>query len=155
MTEKKEAKKPMWEIASEEEIKKGREDWNKRIADDTAIAMKLKKRSEEFKPKPNVPPTLPTMHEFLMMTYLHKLDHAESLKLFQYLMECLIEQDKQLSIKLQYLEDNIQAISEQTGTKISGMKRGLRDVRLGTKMILDLLIQANTDEWRKMQGGPT
>jgi len=159
MTSKKPAiKKPMWEVSSQEEIEKGREEFKQRIKTNFGIAMKLKNNSEKFTPKPNSPPTLPTMQNFLYLAHLHKLDHSETLELFQYIIESLIELDQKLSEKLQYLEDNIQRIGEKSGTELKGMKSNMAVVQKNAIAVYNMMKekqkqeQENEQKWRNVEG---
>lgn len=129
MTEKTEPKKPIWELTAQEEIEKGRTEFNKRIQDNTDIATKLKKKSEEFIRQPNTPPILPTMEGFLHAIHLLKLDHTETLQLIQYLIEELITLENRLATKLQYLDDNMQTIAQKTETQLSTMKNDVTNVQ--------------------------
>jgi hypothetical protein len=157
MKNKKSAKR-IWEISSEEDILKGRADFDKRIKANTDIAIKLKERSEHFKTQPNSIPTLPTMQEFLYISHLHKLDHTESLELYRYIIESLIEMDKQLAEKLQYLEDNIQTLGKKSGAELTTLKNNMAVVQKSAMAVYSMVKetkkqeQANDDKWRSAEG---
>jgi ElaB/YqjD/DUF883 family membrane-anchored ribosome-binding protein len=116
--------------------------------------MKLKERGDHFKAKPNAIPTLPTMEEFLNISSLHKLDHDETLRMIQHLTEALIQIDKNLAAKLQYLEDNMQNISEKTGVELTKVKSEAADALQRTNHMIELLTESKEKDkqWRRIFG---
>ena len=162
MTEKNEAKKPIREIEDDEEIEKDRQQFNDHIKKNDEIAMTLQEHSDKFKPKPNIPPAVPTMQNFLSTASLHKQDHGETLRMIQHLAEVLIQLEKGLTTRLQDLEDNIQAISIQTDTKISKIKSSVGEAKQYAVAIHELwrnlveeqgMNQEGQEYWKKLGEG--
>lgn len=158
MTNRKEAKKSIWGEPKYEEqndiILKSFED---KIQRNYNTALKLKEKSESFEPKPNKPLTVPTMKEFLLLSYLHKLDHKESLELHRIVFETFLELDKKLAKTIQYLEDNIQLIAEKSGAELKSMKEDVAVVQKDAIAVLNLIKNQQKQEqeveekWREAE----
>jgi hypothetical protein len=151
---KKQAKKLIWEPISEQEKKEGQDVFKERMrVNDDVVAM-LKERSEKFKPKPNKPPTLPTMQEFLLMSQLHKIDHKDTILLFQWLWEQFVVINNQLAVTLQYLDDNIHNVADKTNTKLSEMKTNIADMQKKATALFGMTEEnKSAKEWRKATEG--
>jgi asparagine synthetase A len=88
------------------------------------------------------------------MSQLHKLDHKDTILLFQWLWEELVNTNNQLANTLQYMDENIHNIAEKTETKLSELKKNIAEVQQNAGAIFDI-IKGNepTKEWRKATKG--
>lgn len=158
MTNRKEAKKSIWGQPKYGEqnalILRSFED---KIQRNYNTALKLKEQSEIFQSKPNKVPTVPTMKDFLLVSYLHKLDHKESLELHEAVFETFLELDQKLAKTIQYLEDNIQLIAEKSGAELKSMKEDVADVQEKAVAVLNLIKnqrkqeQENEEKWKEAE----